>query len=207
MSTVSELVNALFPKKDVKMADMTTVNGETIEAESFEAGSEAFLRTAEGELIPLPEGEYELEDKSTLVVDAESKIVEVKPAEEVEAKEETPTAEPEDKEAMAKEDEPNYVTVEALEDFKREILAGFSTMSEHIKEVKSEEKEEVKDEAKVEMSAQAELDALKEKMHKPEVLGAKEKAAHKIEKKESGRRKFSNPTASRIARNNEKYVK
>ena len=203
MSSISELVSALFPKKDVKMASQATVNGESIEAESFEVGSDVFLVTAEGELIPLPEGEYEMEDKSTIVVGADSKIAELKPAVEA-AKEEPKEKGPEEKEVMSKEDAPEYVTVEALEDFKKEILAGFSTMSAHIKEA-SEIKDPI---VKVEMSAEAkELAVLKDKMHKPEVLGTKEKTAHKAQEKESGRRKFVNPTSARLARNNAKYVK
>lgn len=190
------------------MASQASVNGETIEAESFEVGSEVFLQTAEGELIPLPEGEYEMEDKSTIVVDAESKIAEIKAA--PEAQKEDPKEDPavEEKEAMAKEDTPNYVTVEQLEDFKKEILAGFSTMSAHIKGSEAkEDTKEAEEVAKVEMSAQAELDALKDKMHKPEVLGETAKTVHSAEPKESGRRKFVNKKAGRLRRNNEKFVK
>jgi len=75
---------------DVKLAQMTLVDGTTIlEAESFEAGMEVFIVTQDGN-VPLPVGEYELENGQMLVVAQEGIIAEIK---EVGTEEEAPSAE------------------------------------------------------------------------------------------------------------------
>ena len=69
------MVNTLFPKSEEKFAQAKAPNGETYEAESFEPGNAVFLLTSEGDRVPLGEGEYELEDGSVIMVDAEGMIV------------------------------------------------------------------------------------------------------------------------------------
>lgn len=62
---------------DVKLATMMLVDGTTtLEAEAFEAGYEVFIVGPEGNL-PLPVGEYLLEDGSILVVVEEGIISEI----------------------------------------------------------------------------------------------------------------------------------
>ena len=65
--------------KRVKLAQATLENGTVIEAEAFEAGNEVFIVTEE-ERIPLPVGEYTMEDGSILYVAEEGVISEVKSA-------------------------------------------------------------------------------------------------------------------------------
>ena len=65
--------------KRVKLAQATLENGTVLEAEAFEAGNEVFIVTEE-ERIPLPVGEYTMEDGSILYVAEEGVISEVKSA-------------------------------------------------------------------------------------------------------------------------------
>jgi hypothetical protein len=73
-----------------------------IEADSFEAGKEVFVVTEDEQKIPVPIGEYELEDGRILVVEVEGIILEIKEVatEEVVAPEEA-TAVEEEVEAQA----------------------------------------------------------------------------------------------------------
>ena len=203
MSNLTELVNKLFPSSKEKFAEVKAKNGDTLEAEAFEPGNAVFLKSAEGDLVPLAEGEYELEDGSMMVVDAEGVISEMKPAEdaeEVEAKAAAPAQEVVAKEEMS--DDAKYVTKEDFESFKNEILAGFGTVSKHMATKKA-------DKVEFSVEARAEIKKLKDKLHKATPLGKEEKVEHSkvkgIERKVD--RVFENTTASRIKANNEKYVK
>lgn len=70
---------AELASKRVKLAQATLENGTVLEAEAFEAGNEVFIVTEE-ERIPLPVGEYTMEDGSMLYVAEEGVISEVKSA-------------------------------------------------------------------------------------------------------------------------------
>jgi len=70
---------AELASKRVKLAQATLDNGTVLEAEAFEAGNEVFIVTEE-ERIPLPVGEYTMEDGSMLYVAEEGVISEVKSA-------------------------------------------------------------------------------------------------------------------------------
>lgn len=77
---------------EIKLAQMMLVDGVTVlEADSFEAGKEVFIVTPDGN-VPLPVGDYELENGQILVVSEEGIIAEIKemPSE---AEEEMPEAE------------------------------------------------------------------------------------------------------------------
>jgi len=64
---------------EVKLEQMKLMDGVSIlEAESFEAGNEVFIVTEDDQRIPLPIGEYELEDGRILIVIEEGVISEVK---------------------------------------------------------------------------------------------------------------------------------
>jgi len=71
---------------EVKLEQMKLTDGVTIiEADSWDAGSEVFIVTEDEQRIPVPVGEFELEDGRMLVVVEEGVIAEVKAmAEEVE---------------------------------------------------------------------------------------------------------------------------
>lgn len=81
---------------EVKLEQMMLVDGvTTIEAESFEPEMEVFVVTEDEQKIPVPVGEYEMEDGRILVVEVEGIIKEVKAKEEVPAEETAPEAEAE----------------------------------------------------------------------------------------------------------------
>jgi hypothetical protein len=75
---------------EVKLEQMKLMDGVTvIEAESFEPEMEVFVVTEDEQKIPLPVGEYEMEDGRILVIEVEGIVKEVKEKmeEEVEAPE------------------------------------------------------------------------------------------------------------------------
>jgi hypothetical protein len=64
---------------EVKLEQMKLSDGVTVlEAESFESEMEVFVVTEDDQKIPVPVGEYELEDGRILVVEVEGIIKEVK---------------------------------------------------------------------------------------------------------------------------------
>jgi hypothetical protein len=105
MSNAKDILNRVYDivmgKEDqetkVELAQVKTANGEAIfDAEAFEIGNNVFIVTEEG-MIPVPVGEYELEDGLKIKVDESGVIVEVESpeaekveevVEEVEAKDE-----------------------------------------------------------------------------------------------------------------------
>lgn len=81
---------------EVKLETMRLSDGVSmLEAESFEAGQPVFILTEDEQRIPLPIGEYELEDMRILVVIEEGVIADVREAAEpeVEVEIEAPEAE------------------------------------------------------------------------------------------------------------------
>jgi len=82
---------------EVKLETMKLMDGITIfEADTFETDKEVFIVTEDEQKIPVPIGEYELEDGRILVVEVEGIILEIKEvATEEEVVEETPEVEEE----------------------------------------------------------------------------------------------------------------
>jgi hypothetical protein len=83
---------------EVKLETMMLSDGVSmLEADVFEAGQPVFILTEDEQRIPLPIGEYELEDMRILVVIEEGVIAEVREAAEVEEEvvEEAPAVEEE----------------------------------------------------------------------------------------------------------------
>ena len=84
---------------EVKLETMKLMDGITIfEADAFETDKEVFIVTEDEQKIPVPIGEYELEDGRILVVEVEGIILEIKDApteEEVAPEEEVPAVEEE----------------------------------------------------------------------------------------------------------------
>jgi hypothetical protein len=81
---------------EVKLETMKLMDGITIfEADAFEMDNEVFIITEDEQKIPVPIGEYELEDGRILVVEVEGVILEIKEAttEEEVAPKEAPEAE------------------------------------------------------------------------------------------------------------------
>lgn len=82
----------------ITMETMKLKDGITVlEAESFEAGQPVFIIAENGEKIPAPIGEHELEDGKILVITEEGVIAEIKDAM---AEEEAPDAAPAEAEAV-----------------------------------------------------------------------------------------------------------
>ena len=74
---------------EVNLETMKLIDGITIfEAEAFEMDNEVFIVTEDDQKIPVPIGEYELEDGRILVVEVEGIILEIKEKEEEVAPEE-----------------------------------------------------------------------------------------------------------------------
>ena len=80
---------------EVKLETMKLMDGITIfEADAFETDKEVFIVTEDEQKIPVPIGEYELEDGRILVVEVEGIILEIKEvATEEEVVEEAPAVE------------------------------------------------------------------------------------------------------------------
>jgi len=80
---------------EVKLETMKLMDGITIfEADTFETDKEVFIVTEDEQKIPVPIGEYELEDGRILVVEVEGIILEIKEvATEEEVVEEAPEVE------------------------------------------------------------------------------------------------------------------
>ena len=175
--TITERVQEVFNKFNVKltvteeprteMAEAALDNGTVVytDAEAFAEGVEAYIINDEGEKIPLPPGDYQLEDGRTLVIgeggvvssigEPEAEVEEVEASEEVEVEVEA-------------EEEPGYVTKAEVEEMIKAALESIkekeemSVNPEAPKEAKEEVKEEVVDEVAVELAAvKAQLEDMK----------------------------------------------
>ncbi len=88
---------------EVKLEQMKLMDGVTVlEADMFEAGNEIFVVTEDEQKIPVPVGEYEMEDGRMLIVVEEGIISEVKEKEEEE--EEVEVEEPIEEEAKKEQE-------------------------------------------------------------------------------------------------------
>lgn len=133
----------------VKFAQEKLDNGTILESESFEQGQDIFV-VNEDERIPLPQGEYQMEDGKILVIAEEGIIGEIKensgeeeeqPAEEVEQKEEV--------EMEQETKEPKKV----VKSISEEVF--FSTIESLTQKIEALELAlQPKEEVKVEMSAE-----------------------------------------------------
>ena len=93
-STINKIKSLLG--MEVKLEQMKLIDGTTIlEADAFEMDNEVFIVTEDEQKIPLPVGEYELENGMILVVAVEGIIAEIKEAvvEEVAPEAEAPEVE------------------------------------------------------------------------------------------------------------------
>jgi len=157
--TLKERISDIFDKysvelsveenAEVKFAVATLDSGQEIqtEADSFAVGASVFVVNDEGEQIPLPDGEYTLQDGSMLVV-AEGAVTEVKEA----AEEPAVEAEEEKEEEMSEEPKEVEASTEVLT---REAVAGM--IAEAIEATKAEFSSQIEErDAKItELSKQA----------------------------------------------------
>lgn len=160
--------------KEVQLAVMKLDNGTEIEAEAFEADQQVFIKNEDGESIPLPSGDYNLEDGRSLKVETGGVIASIGEAEaeeEVEAKEEPKEEEAPTEEVVAEEEEMSYATKEELEEVKsvlQEIKDEIKSLGESKEEMKKEESVE-----EIEMTAEV----VEPIAHNPEALSSHK---HKI---------------------------
>lgn len=120
----------------VQFANMNLANGITLEAEAFEAGNNVFLIGEDGEKVPAPVGEHELEDGRMLIITEEGIIAEIREAVAVEA----PAEEPAQAE-MAEEE----ITVEAPEEVAPQLEEIVEAVVEVVAPVLEEVKEQVEE--------------------------------------------------------------
>jgi len=151
---------------EVKLEKMKLGDGVTvIEAETFEAGNEVFVVTEDEQKIPVPLGEYELEDGRILVVVEEGVISELKEKEEEVEEVETPEEEEAKKEPeMANEEAPKNIkkTVESI------VKETFFSEMEELKKENEELKAQIEKLSKVEVSEDVELSEVKPIAFNPE---------------------------------------
>ena len=135
---------------EVKLETMKLMDGITIfEADAFETDKEVFIVTEDEQKIPVPIGEYELEDGRILVVEVEGIIMEVKEVteEEVAPKEATKPEVEEEVEAQATPSakktiesivkETFFAEIEQLKNENIELKAKLETLSK-VEEVTNE---------------------------------------------------------------------
>jgi hypothetical protein len=153
--TITERVQEVFNKFNVKltvteeprteMAEAALDNGTVVytDAEAFAEGVEAYIINDEGEKIPLPPGDYALEDGRTLVIGEGGIVSSIgEPSEEeVEASEEV-----EVEIEVEAEEEPGYVTKAEVEEMIKAALESINDKEEMSvnPEAPKEAKEEVK---------------------------------------------------------------
>jgi len=150
--------------EEVKLEQMKLENGTVLEAEAFEKDNEVFIVT-EDEKVPVPSGEYSLEDGKILVVE-EGIISDIKEMEE-EVEEEEATSEEELKEEVyASKDEVSELKA-IIEDLKAKLELKDQETAEEIGLAMTtmlSEQEKVEEAVKEELSKPA-ADPIK---HNPE---------------------------------------
>ena len=178
--TLKERISDLFEKysvqleveekAEVKFAVATLDSGQEIQtdAEAFAVGVSVFVVNDEGEQIPLPDGEYTLQDGSMLVV-AEGAVTEVNEASEepaVEAeedKEEEMSEEPKEVEAssevLTREDVAGMIA-EAIEATKAEFSSQIEERDAKITELSKQATKSLSRAPKMEVQAPVDLKSL-----------------------------------------------
>ena len=103
MSTTIEMLNKIktLLNVEVKMEKLKLENGTQLEADKFSKGESVFILT-EDEKVPLPVGEYEMQDGRLLSVEQEGVILSL---DEVSKETEEEIKEQEEEEEMAEDDE------------------------------------------------------------------------------------------------------
>jgi CxxC motif-containing protein len=135
INKIKALLGMEVKLEQMKLADGTTV----LEADAFEMDNEVFVVTPDEQKIPLPVGEYELENGMILVIEVEGIIKEVKEA-------------PIGEEVAPEEQATPEVPVEAAE----EVTAPKKTVESIVKETFFSEIEALKNE-NIELKAKLEL--------------------------------------------------
>tara|TARA_R110001592_G_scaffold24698_1_gene94869 strand:+ start:320 stop:928 length:609 start_codon:yes stop_codon:yes gene_type:complete len=175
LNKVRVLLGMEIELESMKLEDGVTV----IEAEVFESGQSVFVVTEDEQKIPLPVGEYALEDGNVLVVAEEGLIGEVKPkSEEEEAPEVEEEVEAEAEAPATEEAKPIKKVVESVskETFFSEIEALVNENKELKAKLAEAEAPKVEEtpEVEAEVEAEVELSEVKPIVHNPEAVENKE---------------------------------
>jgi hypothetical protein len=175
---VNELLKKVGLKAEEIALETVTVDdgAATLEAEMFEAGNAVFI-VNEDERIPLPVGEYLLDDGRTLVVTEEGMIAEVR---EAGAEEEAPAEEEEAVAASEGETKETPLPKAIIESVVKETKFSaeeelINSMKEEITALKAEleELKQPKEEVKEEVELSEEVEEPKPIVHNPEKEGTK----------------------------------
>lgn len=150
----------------VELEDRKLDNGTVISADEFAEGQPVFIVT-EDERIPMPVGEYQMEDGSMLVVEEEGVIAAIKSAESEEEVEEVVEEEAQVEEEMSEVKEPkkvvesNIVETHFSEEQKSElveaILSSVNPLIEELQNKVSELEAKLSAEAEVEVKVEEEV--------------------------------------------------
>ena len=169
---------------EVKLEQMTLENGTIFEAESFEVGQEVFIVTDDEKVaVPVPAGEYELQDGNIIVVNENGEIAEMG-AKEEEAPEEEVKEEVEVEAKDEEKEEMGYATKEELAEVK-EMIEEIKAMLEP-KEEMSKEIEVIAEEVVEQVKEELSQPAVEPLTHNPEA-----NTKNKVEVKYSKNRKMS----------------
>ncbi len=172
-----------------EFTQMKLENGTILEADNFQEEDAIFIVT-DDEKVPLPIGDYELEDGRKLIIVDEGIIGSIGESVEEEKSEEMVKENLEEIQEEVKEETMSYVSREELEDAVSEVKEMIEEVKAKLEEVKEEEKEvEAMDdkEEKAELTAELSKPSVSPLKHNPE-------AETKIGLKKIGmNRKFSSP--------------
>lgn len=138
LNKVRELLGMEVKLEQRKLEDGVTI----VEADSFEPGEEIMIVTEDEQMIPLPVGDYKMEDGQILVVSDEGIIAEIKEAEEEEEVIEEEVKEEagyDDKEEEMAEAKPIKKTVESI------VKETFFTEIENLKKENAELKAKIQE--------------------------------------------------------------
>lgn len=152
LNKVRELLGMEVKLETMKLADGVTV----LEAEVFEAENEVFVVTEDEQKIPVPVGEYELEDGRILVVVEEGIISEVKEKEE-EVEEAPEDITPEEEETK-KEREMYDETTKVKKTIESVVKETFFSEMETLKKENEELKAQIEKLSKVEKDEETEVE-------------------------------------------------
>lgn len=169
VNQIKEVLGIELSVEKVVLATMKLDNGTEIEAESFEPGNEVFIVSEEEDKIPLPIGDYTLEDGQALVVTEEGLIDSIGEPQNEEVIEEEAKSEEVDAEKVDAEEEKEdmaYATKEELAEVKS-MIEEIKAMIEK-KDLSKETIEEVETTEEVELTAET----VEPITHNPEALSS-----------------------------------
>jgi len=160
-SEMLKKINTLLGVK-VELEELILDNGTRIFADSYDKGESVFIVTDEDERVPLPAGEYMIEDGRMLIVKEDGMIDELKLETVPEAEEEGYKDGIKDEKEDIREDMEEEVIVEVPD----EVAPEMGDIIAAVVEVVSPIIEEVKEEIEELKKKYGEVDKVKEKMSK-----------------------------------------